>query len=152
MFENYLITSSCGYGNYILTSFDNALFNSKIGNYNLVRVSSILPAGCRKRSLINITEGAPLHVAYASITSNEINDRISSAIAVGIPEDTNKVGVIMEFSAHSSEMDVRRIVESMVKEAMDRRGYEIKEIVITSCEAVSTGREYVTAFSGLAMW
>ncbi len=152
MFKNFLLTSSSGNGKFPLTSFDDALYKSKVGNYNLLKVSSILPAGCKQYSNINVVEGAPLHIAYASITSNKKNDYIASAVGVGIPQDRNKVGVIMEYSDYTTEVEVREVVKSMVIEAMEKRCYQIKEILIVSCGAKVDGEEYITAFSGLAMW
>lgn len=152
MFNNFYLNSGLGYGDYFLTSFDDALLNSGVGNYNLVKVSSILPAGCRQNEFINIIEGSPLHIAYAAVSSNIRNDLISSAIAVGIPTDKTKIGVIMEFAGHEPEIYAREVAESMVKEAMVKRKYELDKILITSCETSSFEGEYVTAFAGIAMW
>ena len=152
MFNNFYLNAGLGYGDYSLTSFDNALLNSGVGNYNLVKVSSILPSGCKQTEFINIVEGSPLHIAYATISSNIRNDLIAAAIAVGIPSDITKIGVIMEFAGHESENYARKVVESMVKEAMAKRKYEVNKILISSCEISSSEGEYVTAFSGLAMW
>jgi len=152
MFKNFFINSGMGKGKGRLTSFDDALMNSGVGNYNLVRVSSILPAGCERVESVNLNEGEVLHVAYAEITSNFPNEVVSAAVSVGIPKDRTKVGVIMEYSAKRSEKDTVRIVENMVKEAMGKRECSIEYIITSSCEAFSQENEYVTAFAGLAMW
>lgn len=152
MFNKFYLNAGLGHGDYSLTSFDDALLNAGVGNYNLLKVSSILPAGCLRQNYINISEGLPLHIAYASIISNTKEDIISSAVAVGIPTDLTKVGVIMEFSGHVPENYAKDVVVSMVKEAMKKREYELDKILISSCEVSSSEGEYVTAFAGLAMW
>ena len=152
MFKHFYINSGVGRGNYSLTSFDHALLETGVGNYNLVRVSSILPAGLIEKNNISLQEGSPLHIAYASIISNNPGERISSAVAVGIPVDKSKIGVIMEHSAPISECACRQIVESMVNEAMYIRGYEIEKIITTSSTAIASGDCYTAAFSCLAMW
>jgi len=58
----------------------------------------------------------------------------------------------MEYSCYGSAVEAKKIVIKMVKEAMAIRGYEIKEILVEACEAVSDGKDIATAFARLAMW
>ena len=150
--NNYIILSSIGKGKTKLTSFDNALFNSGIANYNLVRVSSILPANCVHQNSIGLLEGSILYTAYSSITIIEPSFIASSAIAVGIPVNKNHIGVIMEHSSLMPKCKIIPIINDMVRESMDTRKYEIEEIKTSSIEVASDGNEYVTAFSCIAMW
>ena len=46
LYKNYTIVSGVGKGLTSLSAFDNALLNAGVGDYNLVKVSSILPAKC----------------------------------------------------------------------------------------------------------
>jgi arginine decarboxylase len=144
--------ASSGKGQFELTSFDDALNNSNIANYNIVKVSSILPKNSIKRDRIEIDEGNILHTAFAAISSNKKGDIISAAIAVGIPNDNLKIGVIMEYSDNCNKAEAEQKVKEMVKEAMNNRNYEIKEILLTSKEILCEGNGYVTAFAALAMW
>lgn len=150
----YLISSSIGRGDTKLTSFDCALLESGVANYNLVRVSSILPSHMTKRDAIDIPEGTPINTAYATITTNLSASVISAAVAVGIPTDENCVGIIMEYSDYCSEIDAIDTVEKMVQEAMRNRGYEIKEIesVCASTAIRDSNTKYATAFACIAMW
>lgn len=152
MFNYFFIHSGEGHASKSMTSFDLALLNAGVGNYNLVRVSSILPAGLIETNHIPLPEGSPLHIAYASLTSNNPGTRISSAVSVGIPVDKSNVGVIMEHSAPIEESVCLQIVESMVKEAMYYRGYDIERIISTSCSSIVSNTGYSSVFSGLAMW
>lgn len=150
--DNYLISSSVGYGKTKLTSFDQALLNSGVANYNLIRVSSILPAKCCLSDEINISEGSQLNTAYASISSNVLNQVVSAAIAIGIPQDNNNIGVIMEYAAQCDKDEAVKTVKEMVEEAMNNRGYEIKEIKSDSSTAKLNKDGFVTAFACVAMW
>ena len=150
--EHFYIGAGVGCGKTCLTSFDEALMRAGVGNYNLLRVSSILPAGCIEVKRVSLTEGNPLYIAYASITSNIPNDYIAAAISVGIPDDDTKVGVIMEFSAHCRKKDAITAAEAMVLEAMGKRKSRVKQILTQACETISNGECYSTAFSGIAMW
>jgi len=142
-----------------LSHYDNTsevnkimLLTSKLGFFNK-EAMQIADVGCGNGRFTKcISKGLPLHIAYASIISNIKEDIISSAVAVGIPTDLTKVGVIMEFSGHVPENYAKDVVVSMVKEAMKKREYELDKILISSCEVSSSEGEYVTAFAGLAMW
>lgn len=152
MMNNFYITSGVGSGQTELNSFDCALFNSGVANYNLVRISSILPPDSEEHTSVCLNEGAILHTAYASISSNISNKTISAAIAVGIPTDSAKIGVIMEFSGFCTKDVALEKVSNMVKDAMRLRGYQLKELKTSVREIFSNGDGYVTAFAGIAIW
>ena len=57
MINHYYLGAGIGTGNTALNSFDNALVRAGIGNYNLLKVSSILPSQCTKCSYITVSEG-----------------------------------------------------------------------------------------------
>jgi len=153
MINRYLLTASIGNGCSDLTSFDKALLNSKIGNYNIVKVSSILPVKAIETEKVGIVEGNVLFTAFSHITSNKIGMELTASIAIGIPKDNNKVGVIMELACGEPKEKAEQTIIEMVKEAMSNRGNEIAEILIksSSVEVDSSGR-YFTAFSAVAMW
>lgn len=150
--KKFFICSSIGNGKYELTSFDSALKNSNLANYNLVKVSSILPANIQKQKSVDIAEGSVLYTAFAHKTTNKSGEIVSAAIAVGIPIDKTKIGVIMEFSGNCSMLDAEKQVHTMVKEAMENRGYEIEKILSSVKEVCCDGKCFVTAFAALAMW
>jgi arginine decarboxylase len=150
--KNYLICAGNGKGQSELTSFDDALKNSGIANYNIVKVSSILPKNAMKREKVEIEEGNVLYTAFSAISSNKKGDVISAAIAAGIPDDNSKTGVIMEYSRNCNKAEAEQKVKEMVREAMANRGYEIKEILLASKEVLCDGNGYVTAIAAIAMW
>lgn len=150
----YKIGSGVGKSMNHLVSFDKALISAGVGNYNLVRLSSILPADCELTDKIDLPEGSLLPTAYSTISSNKKGDRLVSTIGVGIPVDENNVGVIMEYSAigQSSE-DALDTLSDMIEEAFDERGWKIQKIIKTCAEAeVITNGENVTTFACIAEW
>lgn len=148
----FCISSSEGKGEKKLTSFDNALLNSGIANYNLVKISSILPPNADFVEKVDLPEGSVLHTAFASLTSNKAGALISAAVAVGIPKDRTKIGVIMEFSDFCTKEIAEKQVKAMVVESMKNRGYEIEKILCATAEARSDGVKYVSAFAALSIW
>ena len=156
--QKYYIGSGIGQSTYRLVAFDEALRNcgnrpGGIGNFNLLKVSSILPKHAIGVDDIDIPQGSPLLTAYGSITSNTPGDRIASAVGVAIPENPNNIGVIMEFSGHCSEAEARETIFKMCHEAMSNRSMSYKEILISANEAIVENNEtYVALISAICFW
>lgn len=141
-----------------LPSFDKALLEAGVGNYNLVRLSSILPAGCEWCDVSELPhrlqEGSLLPVAYSTITSDKKGDVIVSTIGVGIPVDKSNVGVIMEYSVKNvSESAAVECLRGMIREAFEVRGWELEKIIETSIsDTVDVNGEKHTTFCCIAEW
>ena len=141
-----------------LPSFDKALLEAGVGNYNLVRLSSILPAKCEwidvKDIASHITEGSLLPTAYSTITSDVKGDVIVSTIGVGIPVDKSHVGVIMEYSTKNvSEEEAIKTLKSMIIEGFEVRGWELEDIIYTSIsDTVTEDKEKHTTFCCISEW
>ncbi len=136
----------------LLNAFDGALLASGVGDTNLVRMSSILPPGCEELNPppVPMPQGALVPVAYASLCSDVPGEVISSAVAIGIPKDTTRAGLIMEYSARAEEDIVVEQVRKMVKKGMEMRKREIKEIM-----AISATYKVITigaSFAGVVLW
>jgi len=152
----YTIVSGVGSHSTKLGSFDRALLNANIGNYNLVKISSILPPCCEERKLIDLRIGSILYTAYTSF-SNDANHLFSSAIAIGIPQKEDNIGVIMEYSDFVDINDAKLIVTNMVDEEMRERNIALRTIVgkeISSNSIKINDFEYgvITTFAGVALW
>lgn len=154
----YAMSSGVGVSERRLPSFDKALLDAGVGNYNLVKLSSILPAHCEEVDIARITEhireGSLLPAAFATISSGEYGQRIASAIAVGFPVDDDKVGVIMEYSNTGiSGADAEAVVVEMVKEGFAERGWELDHVRSISAEAVvDIPGSTVSTFACVAEW
>ena len=118
----------------MLNAFDGALLASGVGDTNLVKMSSILPPRCEevKPAPVPLPQGALVPVAYASLCSDVPGEVISSAVAIGIPKDVDRAGLIMEYSAKAEEKIVVDQVKKMVEKGMEMRKREIKEIMSIS--------------------
>jgi len=128
----FFLTCGRGEASTPLGAFDAALWDAGVGDLNLVKVSSILPPGCREDTS-PIPAGSIVPCAYAYIISEVPGEIISAAVAVGIPEEAQEAGLIMEFSTRGPKEEAERIVRRMVEEGMALRRRTIKEI--RSCAA-----------------
>jgi arginine decarboxylase len=149
--KNYLLVSGIGVDVSQLVSFDKALFNAGIPNYNLVRVSSILPPYCSFSDKISAKVGSILFAAYSTKFQDKYRT-ISSAVGVGIPKDPSNVGVIMEYSCDESVSISEKNVRTMVTNSMEFRNIDLAEIKISSVEAMGKEGVFTTVISALVMW
>ncbi len=83
-----------------LSSFEMALRNCGIAQFNLVRVSSIYPPGCKlvkpEKGLAELKPGQVVHVVMAESATNEPQRLIAASVGVAIPRDTNQFGYLSE--------------------------------------------------------
>lgn len=126
----FVLVKGAAEGHTRLNAFDNALLEAGVGDTNLMRMSSILPPAATQCGIsdLDLPKGGLIPLAYATIDSTTPGRFISSAIAVGIPEDENEPGVIMEFEDHSKLENVEAIVRQMVVDAFEYRERALKEI------------------------
>ncbi len=113
-----------------LNAFDNALLEAGVGDTNLMRMSSILPPAAKQVEIMDFSlpKAGLIPLAYATIDGTTPGRLISSAIAVGIPENSGEPGVIMEFEDHANLSTVEDIVRQMVIDAFEYRNRKLKEI------------------------
>lgn len=148
----YKLSSGIGKDVYPLVAFDKALLNAEIGDYNLIKVSSILPSGCEVSKALTIKKGAPVLCAYATVSSNESGCQLATAIAVGIPKDESLTGVIMEYCGTGiNAIEARNHACEMVKNAMAIRNAELKEIQFSSIDGI-VKKDTLCLVSALVMW
>lgn len=148
----FFLVSGSSEGFSLLNAFDGALLASGVGDTNLVRMSSILPPGCKELDPppVPMPQGALVPVAYASLSSDAPGEIISAAVAIGIPKDENRAGLIMEYSAKAEEDIVVAQVKKMVEKGMEVRNREIKEIMsISATYKVGT---IGAVFAGVVLW
>lgn len=131
--QKYFVTSAAAEGKSGLNAFDNALLKARIGNINLLRVSSILPPNAQYEPELVIPPGSLTPTAYGYIISDKPGELIAAAVGVGIGERDN-FGVIMEFSGRCSKAEAEKSIANMLKEAFETRGIELKEMKISGVE------------------
>ncbi len=146
--KKFFITAASAEGHSKLTAFDNALLKARIGNVNLLRVSSILPPGAEYSPDLTIPPGSLTPTAYGSIVSDVPGETIAAAVAVGFSEDT--FGVIMEYSGKCTAEEARAVITKMVQEAFDTRKMKLVDIKV---EAVEHQVEKIgCAFAAVPLW
>jgi arginine decarboxylase len=146
----YTLTAAAALGRTRLTAFDRALLEAGVGNMNLVRVSSVLPAGAVYREAVDIPPGALLPIAYGTISSAVVGQTIAAAVAVGVSPDS--LGMIMEFSGEGSKTQAEKVVREMVEEAFVSRGLTLAEVKVRSAEIKVPEGRVACAFAGVALW
>jgi len=124
----YFLVSGASDGCTPLNAFDGALLQAGIGNTNIVKMSSIVPPHCERISPIALPPGALVPAAYASLTSDVPGEVISAGVALALPHDKERNGLIMEYSAKGDRAKIEETVRNMAVEGMRVRGWEIKEL------------------------
>lgn len=151
--NKYKISKGVGRSENYLPSFDKALLDAGVGNYNLVRLSSIMPACAEEVQEINLKEGSLLPTAYATVTSDKEGDILFSGIALGIPLNEEHVGVIMEYSAiNKKSQECLDTLYGMVQEAFEARNWDLKAIKCEHAMAEVGTHETVTTFACISEW
>lgn len=149
--KHFTMCAGTGKGTAELNAFDHALQTAGVGNYNLIRVSSILPPWAEEFPQIDVAPGSLLPIAYGSIVCKEAGAEIAAAVGVGIPKKRENVGVIMEFSGFCGKQYALNQIKMMVEEAMKNRGLEIAEIISTADSCI-VENAFGCAFAGIALW
>ncbi|MHC5111887.1 MAG: pyruvoyl-dependent arginine decarboxylase [Planctomycetota bacterium] len=100
-----------------LQSFEEALRDAGIAEYNLVRVSSIYPPHCkivsRSRGIEQLSPGQIVFCVMAETRTNEPNRLASAGIGLALPADKSKYGYISE---HHGFGMTRRACEDYVED------------------------------------
>lgn len=113
----YLVTA-IGYGKTLLSSFDSALFDAGISNYNLIVLSSVIPPGTKiikKKYSTPVTEyGHRLYVVMSDNRSQDTGKYIGSAL--GWYQQPDGRGVFVE---HHTSQNSKAAVSSRLKKDVE---------------------------------
>jgi arginine decarboxylase len=92
-----------------LTSFELALRDARIAQYNLVRVSSIWPPQCQmvswEEGVKHLHPGQVVFAVIAEASSNEPSRLAAAAIGLAIPADNNHHGYISEHHTYGQRRE-----------------------------------------------
>lgn len=87
-----------------LASFEEALRDAKIAQFNLVHVSSIFPPHCKlvslNEGLARLKPGQVIHCVLARSETNENHRLIAASIGIAIPKDRNQHGYLSEHHSY----------------------------------------------------
>ncbi len=128
-------------------AFDNALRQAGVADFNLIRVTSIVPPGIpvehlRDRDIQG--KGILMPAVYETISSNKAGDVISCAVGVGISK--RESGIIFSYSCKGTKKEVEHVVRKMVAEGMKAKGYSDYYCDIVSASIV-VSRNWGCAFA-----
>lgn len=83
-----------------LASFEEALRDAKIANFNIVPVSSIFPPHCKvvtpAKGLSKLSSGQILHCVVSRNATNEKSRLIAASVGLALPKDNDIHGYISE--------------------------------------------------------
>jgi arginine decarboxylase len=148
--KHFFLTSGSGEASTELNAFDAALLDAKIGDTNLVKMSSILPPLAEEIEPYELPKGSLVPLAYGDRTSSEPGTTISASVAVGIPVNPSDAGLIMECSRVGEPGPCEMAVREMVREGMEViRGVRIREI--KSISATLTVRRVGAVFAAVVL-
>lgn len=131
--------ASIGYGINELDAFDDAEVNAGIEALNAIKYTSFVPVGPKGRWKIDdnqklptlIKRGDALPMAFEDAYAT--NSSVAAAIAIGLNEDQQKPGLIMEYAdTNFSENELEAIAIRSLERAFERRkhlGWKLDEVV-----------------------
>ena len=94
------VTRGVGKSREKLASFEMALRNAGIAQFNLVKVSSIFPPHCkiaqRSKGAAMLSPGQIVHVVMSDNATNEPNRLVAASAGLAIPNDKSRFGYISE--------------------------------------------------------
>ncbi len=113
-----------------LNAFDNALSDAGIGDVNLIKVSSMLGPNTEIVDLPDFKPGSMVNCVLSEVTSDVSGQQITAVVAVAIGDE---LGCAVEASGRDeSPDDVIAEAKAMATYMMDRRGVEIRDLIVES--------------------
>lgn len=116
------IRTASGRGHTLLSAFDDALWSAGVANYNLIRLSSVIPS----RSRISFTNeplqgehGDKLYCVYASALAEHPGE--TAWAGIGWTRDETGRGLFVEHSAGSQE-SLAELIQLSLEDMIKRRG------------------------------
>ena len=121
--KQVFLTKGMGRHKEKLTSFEMALRAAGIAQYNLVKVSSILPRGCKiiskERGLKNLSPGEIVFCVMSENSTNEPHRLIAASVGLAIPKEKSEYGYLSEHhSSGQKEEDAGNYAESLAAEML----------------------------------
>lgn len=126
--NRYALVAGAGDAESGLNAFDRALQAAEGGQFNLVKVTSILPPGARPGTTDGLPVGGVIFAAIGSEMSHHPGTLISAAVAVGIPQDPTQPGAIMEGHFHCPAAEAEERVRRMARRALDDRRIQVLRV------------------------
>lgn len=151
-YSHFTLSTGVGHSQSQINAFDRALISAGISDYNLIKISSILPPNCFQEESVFLGKGSLLPTAYTYIHANDVGAKIAASVAVGIPADCSDIGVIIKYCGCASKKELEALARTSALQAMNDRKISIKTIVSASTECIVKTPEYHCAFAAVSLW
>ncbi|MDQ1316489.1 MAG: arginine decarboxylase [Candidatus Poribacteria bacterium] len=121
--KQIFLTKGMGKHKEKLTSFEMALRAAGIAQYNLVKVSSIFPPGCKiitkERGLKQLSPGEIVFCVMSENSTNEPHRLIAASVGLAVPKEKESYGYLSEHhSFGQKENDAGEYAESLAAEML----------------------------------
>lgn len=132
-----VITKGSGHGSTFISAFDAALQDAGVSNYNLIRLSSVIPPHAKITQKKYITRdeefGQRLYMVMAEMRSDVVGEWVGSGI--GWYQLSTGAGLFVEheFTGTTKEELEKRLRDTITNSLRDMcgfRGYEFSESMI----------------------
>lgn len=105
--KKMFLTRGVGVHREKLASFEMALRNAGIAQFNIVEVSSIYPPHCemisREEGLKELQDGQILHAVMSRCETNEPHRMIAASVGVAVPADKSMYGYLSEHHSYGED-------------------------------------------------
>lgn len=143
------LTHGTAEGDTKLNAFDNALIAAGIGQFNLVKVTSVAPPQAHvSNEPLHIEPGSIVPAVLASAQSSRPGEVITACIGIGFGKDSH--GMIMEHAGPGRPEEMEPIVRRMLDESFARRGLSLERVVVQS--ATHCVERMGAAVSAVVLW
>jgi len=121
--KQIFLTKGMGKHKEKLTSFEMALRAAGIAQYNLVKVSSIFPPGCKmitkERGLKLLSPGEIVFCVMSENSTNEPHRLVAASVGLAVPKEKESYGYLSEHhSFGQKENDAGEYAESLAAEML----------------------------------
>lgn len=103
------LTKGIGIHKEKLTSFEMSLREAGITQFNLVRVSSIFPPGCKvipkEKGLPQLSPGQIVYCVISDNSTNEPYRQVAASVGLAVPRDGKNHGYISEHHSFGQTME-----------------------------------------------
>ena len=137
-----VVTNGTGEGKTEIAAFDRALWDAGIANYNLVRLSSVIPEDSEviveKLDRNNREHGHRLYVVLSEAYGKEMGDKAVAGLGWVTANHVKGKGIFVEKAGGSKE-EVRSYIEKTIRSMTSYRPEEHGEIKIEFAEKECEG-------------
>lgn len=146
-----LLTAGVATGGTSLNAFDNALRAAGIADFNLIKVTSIVPPDIPISHLapdcLLDGRGMMMPAVYESRSTARKGSAIAVAVGIGIPpQPEGGAGMVFVYSGTGSRNRASQAVKRMVDEGMRNKGYALHRFEVASA-AMVVKKHWGTAFA-----